>query len=255
MIYEFEKYGSETKAEIGGSELEAILRGWMRRTHSRYFTTYKGHVIPLPEFKVYGKLPKLTMSEAGTRVKQAIPQNVQEFVSPFSSSYGIPSIPIISKQLIAPKYTPKSYPSMISSIGFKTSIPSIKLFSSKSKPSSSTSKSIISLKSTISKPSKPSILSIPSIPSTPSKPSKPSIPSIPSIPSPPSYPSIPSIPTPSYPNYPSIPKTPFIPSPHKKKYLYPDDISKIKMELKIKPFKLGYRERSWKTIKIENLLR
>jgi len=39
------------KSEMGGPEIEAIIRAgtWGRRTSSRFYTTYKGVVVPLPE--------------------------------------------------------------------------------------------------------------------------------------------------------------------------------------------------------------
>ena len=160
------------KVEMGGPEIEAIIKKgtWGVRSKSYLYTTYKGVVVPLPEYKLFGKwLPKGVAVKASDR----IPSGVKDFLS--LSYQSSPSISLVSPSMFASKMSSFS-----------------KSFYSSSLVSSSVSKLLSSYGISRSMSSVPSsinsYISKPSYKSYISKPSPPSIPSIPSIPSPPSYP-------------------------------------------------------------------
>ena len=121
------------KSEIGGPEIESIIRSgtWMSRTGSRYFTTYKGMIVPLPEYSVLQSYVPDFVSKSsvgnisGFTVKAS--QSVKGFIG--FSSYGLKSrnIAIFNPSYIIGKGFSSSVSSGLSSSskGFKNvSVPS-----------------------------------------------------------------------------------------------------------------------------------
>jgi len=143
------------KVELGGPELEAIVRGgsFIKRTSNYYYTTFEKVVVPLPTYRIFGKgMPMGFVSRAVSNV----PKSVKDF---FSYSYQYtPSISLVSPSYIGSVAISNMYSA--SSIVSKPSYPSVSSFPS-SKPSIISSSKISSIPSYPSKPSssKPSSIS------------------------------------------------------------------------------------------------
>jgi len=94
------------KVEMGGPEIEAIIRGgtWATRTSKFYYTTYSGVAIPLPRYAIiHGGTPYGFISTK-------IPSGLKQFVS-ISTSASTPSIPLIRPGYIGSVLSKPSYPS------------------------------------------------------------------------------------------------------------------------------------------------
>ena len=268
------------KAEIGGPEIEGIITSgtWAKRMGNYYWTTFKGQTIPLPEYGLLGSgLPEGAINVAGN----TITSKIKEFVHPFSStgsqtiplirpSYLISKIPSSFSSLQTPTYTPSSIPSSVLKItpisSYKPSsynpskIISFSSYKSSFSPSKSSFASSLSSGSSSSSlspsSSQSSIKSIPSSPLSSSLPSSPfspsSTPSYPYSPfSPISKPSIPSpVSTPSSPIKPYILTSPPPPFSYKKYY----NAKPLKKTWKQPTSLLGYRERRFNVMKIEDII-
>ena len=232
------------KAEMGGPEIEAIITsGTIGRRISNYFyTTFEGRVVPLPQYKLYGDIPKIS-----TSVTSSISKKAGDFFSfSASSSYAAPpSIPVIRLGYIFSQIKSSKTSSVTSMPSF--SLPSFPSYSIPSSPSSSITSSVSSSKPSYSTPSYPSYSPPSSIPSLPSY----------STPSYPSY-SPPSIPPPS-PSYSPPPPPPYTP-PYSIPAILSLPFSKSKKK-KLKPLDFGfgkgykYREERLGGIKLPDIFK
>ena len=127
------------KSEIGGPEIEAIIRGgtWGKRTSSFYYTSYKGVTVPLPQYSFFGKVPK----NIGSSIGSGISSNVRNFLS-LSYSGGSPSISILNPGYILSRSFSTGSSKTLSSFGSYKIPSSIKRFSSRGYSRSSSGSSI-----------------------------------------------------------------------------------------------------------------
>lgn len=142
------------KAELGGPEIEAIIgpKTWMKRSNYTYFTTYKGSIIPLPEYNIISSGQPSSFS----RVLSAV-ETTKFKVSTYgtkishSSYYSLPSSPIINISSISSLARSSSLRSSISSSSVSSSISFGSYRSSLSSASSSSiSSSMRSIPSSLS---------------------------------------------------------------------------------------------------------
>jgi len=112
------------KVEMGGPELEAIIKSGTIgiRKSSYYYTTYKGMVVPLPQYKLLGSyIPKNTIISGSSK----IPIRFKKFIS--LSYQSKPSVPLIRPSYVISKvHSKKSYVSTDSysyKSNYKSSIP------------------------------------------------------------------------------------------------------------------------------------
>jgi len=231
------------KSEIGGPEIEAIIRGgtWGRRISNSYYTSYKGVTVPVPQYKLYGSLPKGFVNTASA----STPESVKSFFS-ISYSSGSKSIPIINPSYLLSRSLNVSSSSSVS----KISMPKISFGSSKGFSSSSLSKSISSYSPSYSKNLSRSVgssrsSSISSLSSSISKSYSSIGSSISSGVSSPSFSFSSSMSSPSVSPYPS----------YKFKYPFPS-VSKKKTGINVKPSLLNpkYRYREFKIKSLDKLI-
>jgi len=142
------KYGwIAPKTEMGSlagktNELEAIIRGgsFLKRSSNRYFTTYRGVVVPLPEYTILNRgMPSTfgvtTVEKTITKVSMKIPESTKSFFS-MSSSSGASSISVLNPSyLLSSAFSKKAMSSFKSKNSYSFS-KSSKKSSSRYSPSS-----------------------------------------------------------------------------------------------------------------------
>jgi len=147
------------KAEIGGPEIEAIIRygslgkgQWLKRASSRYFTTYKGKTVPLPEYVPLGKnIPQSGSVMFTGKQPSMLSYRVKKLISPYSYTVD-QSLPLLRKGYIISSVGRQlskkgSSVRLLSSKQVGSNLSSFGSYDKKLKPLSLKSDKIISMKS------------------------------------------------------------------------------------------------------------
>jgi len=142
------------KVEVGGPEIEAIITAgtWAKRIRSRYFTTYKGKTVPLPEYVPLGKnIPQSGSVMFTGKQPSMLSYRVKKLISPYSYTVD-QSLPLLRKGYIISSVGRQlskkgSSVRLLSSKQVGSNLSSFGSYDKKLKPLSLKSDKIISMKS------------------------------------------------------------------------------------------------------------